>query len=183
MTVAVSLLRAINLGGKNTVRMDALRAAHEGLGLKDVQTYIQSGNAVFRTKLKNPNAIGRQLEDAIEKSHGFRPPVIVRTAAELRDVVARNPFAGRKDVEPNKLAVLFLAGKPEPAAAEKLRGIKVGPEEFHLSGSELYVYFPEGMGRSKFSAALVDKTLQTTATARNWNTVTKLLAMAEALEE
>jgi uncharacterized protein (DUF1697 family) len=181
MTVAVSLLRAINLGPKNQVRMEALSALHEELGLTDVKTYVNSGNVVFRTKLRDVKALERKLEDAIERHHGFRPPVIIRTAEELRDAVARNPFAGRKGIEPAKLHVVFLAGRPDAAAAERIRGIKVGPEEAYLSGRELYVYYPDGAGRSKFTAALIDKSLSTTGTARNWNTVTKLLEMAEAL--
>lgn len=182
MTVAISLIRGINVGGHNLVKMDVLRTLHEALGLAEVRTYIQSGNVVFRTKLKDPGAIGRKIEDAIEKGHGFRPVVMVRTAAELRDVVARNPFAGRSGLDPRKLAVSFLTGWPEAAGAEKLRSVNVGPEELHLSGRELYIYFPDGMGRSKLTPVLIEKTLKAAGTARNWNTVAKLLAMAEELE-
>jgi uncharacterized protein (DUF1697 family) len=182
MTVAVSLLRAINVGGNNMVSMETLRKLHEELGLKDVKTYVQSGNVVFRAKFRDVKALERKLEDALERRHGFRPPVLIRTAEELRDAVARNPFAGRKGIEPAKLHIVFLAGLPASGAAERIRAIKVGPEEAHLSGRELYVYYPDGAGRSKFTAALIDKSLSTTGTARNWNTVTKLLEMAEALD-
>jgi uncharacterized protein (DUF1697 family) len=179
--VAISLLRGINVGGNNMVRMEALRSMHEALGLADVRTYIQSGNVVFRTKLNDPAAIGRKLEDAVEKSLGFRPAVVIRTAEELRDVVANNPFAGRPGIEPNKLAVSFLTARPDAAAAERLRTIKADPEELHLVDRELYMYFPEGMGRSKLPPML-DRTFKIPGTARNWNTVMKLLAMAEELE-
>jgi len=178
MTVAVSLLRAINVGGNNLVRMEVLRALHEELGLTNVKTYVQSGNVVFRTKARDMKVLGRRLEDALERKHGFRPPVLIRTAEELRHTVARNPFAARKGIEPAKLHVVFLAGRPDPAREARMRAANRGPEEFYLSGSELYVYYPEGAGRSKFTAAA----LEVTGTARNWNTVTKLLAMAEALE-
>jgi uncharacterized protein (DUF1697 family) len=177
MTVAVSLLRAINVGGRNLVRMEVLRALHEEIGLTDVKTYVQSGNVVFRTKLRDLKPLERKLEDALERKHGFRPPVIIRTADELRDAVARNPFAGRKEIEPAKLHIVFLADRPEPAGEAKMRAANRGPEEFYVSGRELYVYYPEGAGRSKFTAA----PLAVTGTARNWNTVTKLLEMAEAL--
>ena len=179
--VAISLLRGINVGGNNMVRMEALRSMHEAVGLADVRTYIQSGNVVFRTKLKDPATVGRKIEDAIEKSHGFRPAVVIRTAAELRDVVARNPFAGRPDIEPNKLVVSFLAARPDAAAAERLRAVKANPEELHLVDRELYIYFPEGMGRSKL-VPMLDKASKIAGTARNWNTVMKLLSMAEELE-
>ena len=163
------------------LRMDALRSMHETLGLSEVRTYIQSGNVVFQTKLKDPASVGRKLEDAIEKSHGFRPAVVIRTGEELRGVVARNPFAGRPGIEPNKLVVSFLTARPDAAAAERLRAIKAAPEELHLVDRELYIYFPDGMGRSKLPAML-DKAFKVPGTARNWNTVTKLLAMAEELE-
>lgn len=163
------------------VRMDALRSMHEALGLADVKTYIQSGNVVFRTKLKDPAAIGRKIEDAVEKSHGFRPAVVIRTAPELRDVIARNPFAGRSGIEPNKLVVSFLTARPDAAAAERLHAVKADPEELHLVDRELYIYFPEGMGRSKL-VPMLDRTFKIPGTARNWNTVLKLLTMAEELE-
>jgi len=182
MTVGISLLRGINVGGHNLVRMEALCALHESLGLREAQTYVQSGNVVFRAKPRDIRALERRIEDAIEKSHGFRPGVVVRTATELRDAIAHNPFHGRSGIEPNKLLVVFLASQPDDAAGEKLRGIKVGAEEFHLIGRELYIYFPEGVGRSKFTTALIEKTLKTAGTGRNWNTVTKLMEMAEALE-
>ena len=182
MTVAISLLRAINVGGNNLIRMEALRTAHEALGLADVQTYVQSGNVVFRTKLRDVAGLGRRIEDSIEQSHGFRPGVIVRTADEMRDAIARNPFEGRKGMEPAKLQVVFLAGMPDAAVGERLRSVHAGPEEFHLSGRELYIYYPEGMGRSKFPA-LISKTLKIAGTSRNWNTVTKLAEMAAELEK
>ncbi|HKE21262.1 MAG TPA: DUF1697 domain-containing protein [Bryobacteraceae bacterium] len=181
MTAAVALIRAINVGGRNMIRMEALRAAHEGLGLVDVQTYVQSGNVVFRAQPAAVKNLGRRIEDAIEKGHGFRPGVVVRTAEELRGAIALNPFAGRKRIEPAKLLVIFLIAEPDPAAAEKLRAIQDVPEEFHLIGRDLYIYFPNGQGRSKFPP-LAEKTLKTPGTGRNWNTVTKLLEMAEALE-
>jgi uncharacterized protein (DUF1697 family) len=179
--IAISLLRGINVGGNNMVRMDALRSMHEALGLADVKTYIQSGNVVFRTKLKDPAAIGRKLEDAIEKSHGFRPAVVIRTAAEMREIVARNPFEGRAGIEPAKLVVSFLTARPDAAAVERLATIKPNPEELRLVDRELYIYYPEGQGRSKLTSAL-EKTFKIPGTARNWNTVMKLLDMAEELE-
>jgi len=97
MTAAVALIRAINVGGRNMIRMEALRAAHEGLGLVDVQTYVQSGNVVFRAQPAAVKNLGRRIEDAIEKGHGFRPGVVVRTAEELRGAIALNrTFAVRQ---------------------------------------------------------------------------------------
>jgi len=127
MTVAISLLRAINVGGNNLIRMEALRTAHEALGLADVQTYVQSGNVVFRTKLRDVAGLGRRIEDSIEQSHGFRPGVIVRTADEMRDAIARNPFEGRKGMEPAKLQVVFRPRRTRGVPPERPRALHLLP--------------------------------------------------------
>jgi uncharacterized protein (DUF1697 family) len=182
MGVAVAMVRGINVGGYRKVRMEALRGWCEALGLRDVQTYVQSGNLVFRTAKRDLEALRKQIEDAIERGAGFRADIVLRTTAELRGVVARNPFAGRADVEPRKLAVTFLAGDPGEEARAKLRAIPAAPEELRVEGRELYIHFPNGMGRPKLSMPLVERTLRIPATSRNWNTVTMLLEMAEKLE-
>jgi len=182
MAVIVSLLRGINLASHNRVKMDALRALYESLGLRDVQTYVQSGNVVFKTTERDLAKLSGRIEEAIERGFGFRPGVIVRTTAELRDAIARNPFAARRGIEPGKLLVTFLAGDPAPEARERLLQIDTAPEEMRMDGRELYIYYPNGMGRPKVAWAQLEKTLKTPGTGRNWNTVTKLLEMAEALE-
>ncbi len=106
------MLRAVNVGGHNLIRMEALRTVYESLGLQDSQTYVQSGNVVFRTTERNLPRLTKQIEDAIERAFGFRPAVIVRTPAELRDVIARNPFAERRGIEPNKPARCFSCRQP-----------------------------------------------------------------------
>jgi len=182
MPAIVCLLRGVNLGGHNLIKMDDLRALCASLKCRNPQTYVQSGNVVFESGEKNQVTLSRKIAAAIERKCGFRPSVILRTAAELRGVVQRNPFAGRSGIEPGKLLVTFLAEKPARAAAAALKKRAISPEELHLIGSEIYVYFPNGAGRSRLNWSSLDKTLQTTGTARNWNTVTKLLAMAEAIE-
>jgi uncharacterized protein (DUF1697 family) len=182
MPVIISMLRGVNLAGHNRIKMDALRALYASLGLRDAQTFIQSGNVIFRTEARDHALLSKRIENAIERKFGFRPGVIVRTTSELRDVIARNPFAKRREIDPAKLLVTFLASEPGPEARNKALSIKVGPEELRIDGRELYIYFPNGQGRSKLSLALVEKTLSTSGTGRNWNTVTKLLEMAETLE-
>ena len=163
--------------------MPRLRAAFEALGHEDVSTYVQSGNVVFRAAETDRARIAGKIEDAIERTFGHRPPVILRTTAELRDVVARNPFAGRAGIEPGKLAVTFLAGEASDEARVKLEGLPKTAEEMHLHRCELFTYFPNGMGKSKLSLPAVDRALKVAGTARNWNTVSKLLAIAEGLEK
>jgi uncharacterized protein (DUF1697 family) len=182
MPAVISMLRGINVGAHNRIKMDALRAVYESLGLRDVQTYVQSGNVIFSTKEKARTKLRTRIETAIHKKFGFRPDVILRSVSEMRDAIARNPFAGRRDIEPSKLLVTFLAEKPDGRAQQMIREIKAHPEELHLDGRELYVYFPNGMARPTLSWATLGKSLNTTGTGRNWNSVVKLLEMAEKLE-
>src|ERR1700704_894959 len=100
MAVIISMLRGVNVGGHNMIKMDALRALYESLGLRDAQTYVQSGNVVFRTQGRDLALIWKKIENGIERTFGFRPSVIVRTDSEMRDVIARNPFANRDGIEP-----------------------------------------------------------------------------------
>jgi uncharacterized protein (DUF1697 family) len=182
MPVIVSMLRGVNVGGHNKIKMDALRGLYESLGLRDVQTYVQSGNVVFRTKERNLAALGNKIENAIERSFGFRPVVVLRTSAELKNVIARNPFAKQSGIEPGKLLVTFLASHPAAEALEQVLKIKAGPEEMHIEWREVYIYFSNGQGRSKLSWVSVEKKLKTSGTGRNWNSVNKLLEIAEQLD-
>jgi uncharacterized protein (DUF1697 family) len=124
----------------------------------------------------------RRIEKAVEKTFGFHSDVILRTCSEMREVIARNPFAARRDIHSSRLLVTFLARDPGPEVRDKLRHIKTDPEEFRIHDSELYTFYPNGMGRSKMPWAAIEKILQTPGTARNWNSVTNLLAIGQKLE-
>jgi uncharacterized protein (DUF1697 family) len=182
MPVIVSLLRGVNVGSHNRIRMEVLREIYESAGLWDVRTYVQSGNVVFRTRERGLAGLAKRIEDAIDQALKFRPDVILRTSSELRDVIARNPFAARSGIDPCKLLVTFLAGHPSPEARAKALEIKADPEEFRIDGREFFMYFPNGMGRPKVTPGLFEKLLNTRGTGRNWNTVTKLLEVAQTLE-
>ena len=186
MPIIISMLRGVNVGGHNKIKMDALRALYESLKFTGCQTFIQSGNVIFKTKERNLAKLTSQIQTAIERSFGFRPGVILRTSDELRDIIARNPFAKRRSIEPGKLIVAFLASAPAAQARDNLLKLKTEPDELRFAaclpgaGRELYIYFPNGMGRSKLWP-LVERTLKVSCTARNWNSVTKMLAIADAL--
>ncbi len=182
MTVAISMLRGINVGSHKRVTMGALRGLYTSLGFEDPQTYVQSGNVIFKTRERDLAKLGRRIETGIESTFGFRSDVIIRTCSELKHVVARNPFAARPGIEPNKLLITFLAGDPSPEARDKVSKMKTDPEELWIDGRELYIYFANGMGRTKLQLTALEKILKTSGTARNWNSVTKMLAMAEKLE-
>ena len=176
------MLRSVNLPNHQKVDMQTLKTLCISLGLREVQTYIQSGNLVFRDGGEDPAALAKKLEEAMEAGFGFRPTVLIRTASELRKVIAKNPFAGRAKMEPSKLLVVFLDHAPAKPGRDKLLAIPCQPEEVHIHGSEVYIYYPEGMARPKIPLVRLEKALQCSSTGRNWNTVNKLLAMAEALE-
>jgi len=175
------MLRGINLG-KRRIKMDDIRTVFESVGCTDVATYVQRGNVVCRSKAGDLGALAKRIEKAIEQKFAFHSDVLTRTPAEMKDAIARNPFAGRKDVHPGKLLVTFLAAEPAKEAREQLRAIECAPDELHSSGRELYTYFPNGMARPKLKFAAVERAIKTEWTGRNWNTVTTLLKMAEELE-
>jgi uncharacterized protein (DUF1697 family) len=182
MKVLVSLLRGINLGGHHKIKMSELCALYGSLGHCDARSHINSGNVVFRTSEHDLAAVVKKLESAIEKKCGFHADVVVRSTAEMRDVIRRNPFAKRKEVEPGKLLVTFLPQKLTKDISEQIRNLKPDPAEMYLDGREIYTYFPDGAGRSKLFSGLSGRLLKNQGTARNWNTVLKLLEIAEELE-
>ena len=182
MPVIISMLRGINVGGHNIIKMDALRELYASLKFEDPQTYVQSGNVIFRSSQANLDKIAKRIQEAIEKKFKCRPEIILRTADDLRTVIKKNPFAKRPNIEPAKLLVSFLASDPGDQARETLRQQKFSPEEMHIATRELYIYFPNGMGKSKLPWSSLDKILHTPATGRNWNSVNKMLEMAEAME-
>ena len=181
MPAIIAMLRGVNLGPHNRIKMDELRALCTSLKLENAKTYLQSGNLVFASNERDLAVLAKKLEDAIEKRFGFRSAVLLRTMPEMRAVVKKNPFA-RREFDPAKLAVMFLNAELPIETRKQLESIKVGPEELKALPRELYVYFPEGMGRSKLSPA-IDRIIKKTGTGRNWNSVINLLVMAEEMEK
>ena len=175
----VSLFRGINVGGHNKIRMDDLKKVHEDLGLQDVVPYIQSGNVVFKSNSIDTAQIRTQIKESVEKTFGFSVEVLVRTADELQEIIANNPFAGQSDKESKWIVVLFLAARPGDTAQEDLRKAYTGPEEIFVRNNEVYIYYPDGIGRSKLTNTLLEKKLKTVGTARNWNTVLQLQNLIE----
>ena len=172
----IALLRGINLGARNRVSMPELRELLTGLGHEDVKTLLQSGNVVL-TSEETGEALEQALERAIADELGVESRVVVRTTRELAGVVKRDPFAGVAD-DPKRYQVSFLSGKPEAAVVRALEAADVAPEQVAVSGREIYAWHPEGIQRSPLAKLLTDAKLGVTATARNWNTVVKLLALA-----
>jgi uncharacterized protein (DUF1697 family) len=182
MPALISMLRAVNVGGHNKIKMDALRALYSSLGFENPQTYLQSGNVIFKTSERKLDIVAKHIQSAIKKKFNCTTDIILRTTAELRSVVTKNPFAKRPGIEPSKLLIAFLASDPGDEARKTLEDQKFAPEELHVAGRELYIYFPDGMGKSKLPWPRMYKILNTPGTGRNWTSVTKMLEMAENLE-
>jgi len=182
MAVMICMLRGVNLGAHNRVKMETLRAVCESLKLHDPQTYVQSGNVIFKTDERDLVKLTKRIESAIEKKFGFQTDVVLRSTVEMREVIARNPFAKRRGIEPSKLLVTFLASDPGEEARVKVRAIQCAPDELFIDGREIYINFPNGAGRPTLSWATIPKMLKVSGTARNWNSVAKMLEMAEKME-
>src|SRR5207302_10877912 len=129
MAVIISMLRGVNVGGHNKIKMDALRELYQSLKLRDAQTYVQSGNVIFRTDERDISRLAKRIEAGIERKFGFRPHVILRTTAEMEEVIARNPFVKRRGIEASKLLVTVLASDAGEEAQEKVRQLQCGQEE------------------------------------------------------
>lgn len=178
MAVLIAMLRGVNVGGHQKLPSATLKSVCEQAGFENARTYLQSGNAVFESDDAHPaKCLREELKNATKLDVG----VIVRTPKELRSVIKRNPFADAADKEPNRLLVVFLDDKPSAAAQANLEKLRTN-EEILFSGRELYAYFPTGAGVSKLANAFTEKKLGTMCTARNWNTVTALLKLAEEME-
>ena len=179
MTTFVSLFRGINVGGKRVVPMKELKELYESLGFKDVVTYIQSGNVVCSSNDTDMALVSQRIEESFTAKFGLHSNVIVRTATELEAIIERNPFQDQPTKEPKWQLVLFLATHPTDTALEDIHRAYTGPEELFLSGRELYVYYPNGVGNSKLTLALLEKKLKTAGTGRNWNTVLQLRKLSQ----
>jgi len=181
MPVYIAMLRGVNLGGRNKIKMDDLKTMCRSLKLRDPQTYVQSGNVIFGSDEKKPEKLAAMLQARIERGCGFRPEVIMRSSEEMRRAIAANPFAKDKGLEPARFLVTFLPAEVDAETRKQLLDLEIAPDVLRVSGREVFIYFYAGLGRSK-SWPRIEKVLKKAGTSRNWNSVTKMLEMAEALE-
>lgn len=180
MNFHIALFRGINVGGHNILPMKDLKVILEKLGAKNVTTYIQSGNVVFQSKQSDRLKLSQAISGAIDKNHGFAPQVLLLSPEDLKAAIAANPFP-EAEPEPKTLHLYFLTTHPAKPDWKKLESLKQTKEQYRLIAGVFYLYAPDGIGRSKL-AALVEKALGISVTARNWNTVTKLYALARQFE-
>ncbi|MBV9440151.1 MAG: DUF1697 domain-containing protein [Candidatus Eremiobacteraeota bacterium] len=165
------------MAGHQTVTMADVRAAFDALGLTDVQTVLQSGNVVFRTPPGKRSNLAGSIESALRERLGLVADAFVRSGDDLRQIVARNPFADAAERDPARFVLILLKDAPPASALSKLQAAIVRRETVRADGPHLYAIYPDGQGRSKLTTALIERTLATRATARNWNTIRRLLTL------
>lgn len=166
----ITLLRGINVGGRNPVPMAELRLLYEQNGCRSVSTYIQSGNVIFVSEISDRAELAGLLERAVETTFGVSTPVLLRTFAELRKVAKSHPFGA----DTSQSHVTFLAERPQRKAIESLAGIDVSPDRFKVVGLDVYLVYPNGVHGSRLTGALLERHLGVAGTARNWRTVARL---------
>jgi uncharacterized protein (DUF1697 family) len=173
----VSLLRGINVGGK-TLKMDGLLKVYESLGLRDVKSYIQSGNVLFNAKDDDAGNVKEELQNRIRSRSGLEVTVIMRNRREIRRIIERNPFIGSGGGKLDRMYVTFLDEDPKGGLPHDLRPVADTNDDFRVIGTEIYLYCPGGYGKTVFSNSYFEKKLGVRATTRNWKTVTELNRIA-----
>lgn len=181
MPTYIAMLRGINVGGHNRIKMDQLRESLADLGLKRVATYIQSGNMVFDSAKLAPATLATKIEQKLLKDCGISSLAVTRSAKEMAAIVKANPFLRDSSLDPSKLHLYFLAEPPAPAVAKELRSLASKPDLAHLAEREIYLYLPNGVSGSTVWNSPIERRLLKRATMRNWKTVTTLHEMAQAL--
>ncbi len=173
MTQYIAFLRAINVGGR-MVKMEELKKMLAMPGIKNIRTYIQSGNVVFDSAETDKDALVKKIETKLQKALGFEVKTLLRTIPEIEAIVKKNPFG--KYAEDMALHVSFLSGEADKALTEQLLSLQTEFEQFKVVGTEVYILVRKGgYGETKFSNTFLEKKLKLSATTRNWATVNKML--------
>jgi uncharacterized protein (DUF1697 family) len=175
MTAFVALLRSVNLAKTSRMTMADLRAAVDGLQLRAARTIAHTGNILFEADAAIP-ALEKGIHDAITKAFGFNTEVFVRDAAGFRALVEHNPFPEHAKADPAHLVAMVMRKAPPAEAVAAARAAIVGREEIAAVGADVYLWYPDGIGTSKFSGGLIERRLGQLGTTRNWNTVLKIAA-------
>jgi uncharacterized protein (DUF1697 family) len=184
MPTYISLLRGINVSGQKTIPMEELRAAYGAAGFQDVRTYVQSGNVVFSADDKKADSVRATIQSAIKRTFGFEVPVVVRTLAELRKVIATVPLTKAQLADAARAHVTFLDSKPTPQSLKSLLHLPSKPPDlFIIKGREIYLHTPNGYGRTLLNNTFFEKRLKVNATTRNWRTVLELQKLGAEVEE
>lgn len=181
MTTYISILRGINVSGQKSIRMKSLKELYEKLGFEEVKTYVQSGNIVFRSSELNAERLEEKISRQIIKEFGFEVPVMVMSMEQLKKIISNNPLSKDPRKEPAYLHVTFLASAPPEVRMNMIENKKSEGEAIEVSGKAVYLYCPNGYGKTKLSNNFLESILQVTATTRNWKTTQQLYKIAEEI--
>jgi len=180
MQTYISFLRGINMTGHNSIKMTDLSGLYMNLGLNDSETFIQSGNVIFNFTTDKPlSALSAKIEKAIFERFNYTVPVMIRTIQELKYLFSVNPFLMEENFDPSKMAVLFLHEEPSETQIQKVADIDYPPDKFKIIDSEIFIYCPNGFGRTKLYTNFFEKKMGVIGTGRNWKTITTILNIAE----
>lgn len=177
MNTYLALLRGINVSGQKLIKMAELRDHLKEIGFKDVETYIQSGNIVFKSDVNNPIALSEEIADKILQEYGFDVPVLVKTREEFETVFSGNPYLTSRNEDVKYLHVTLLEEEFAGDANTLFLPFTTKNEEYSACKKEIYLFFPDGYGKTKLTNNLIEKKLGVRATTRNWKTITKLMEM------
>jgi len=167
----VVLLRGINVGGKNKIKMIELKNMFESISFKNVKTYIQSGNVIFDYDFIDYIKLANQIEKKISENFGFSVKAVVRREDEFRKIVNNNPFLNEPGIEIDKLHVVLMENIPDPELVLLLDVKKEENERFVIISKEIYLYCPNGYGKTRLNNSMFEKKLKISATTRNWKTI------------
>lgn len=179
MTTYISILRGINVSGQKPIKMDALRKSYENLGFRSVTTYVQSGNVVFAGPPVKPEELALTITRQIQADFGFDVPVIVLTIDNLKQIIDSNPLLKDSDKDKAFLHVTFLSAKPPKFEINTIEEKRLSGEEISIADHAVYLYCPNGYGKSKLSNSFLETKLKVAATTRNWKTTNELLKIAQ----
>jgi len=182
MTTYISILRGINVSGQKLIKMEDLRKLYENLDLHNVTTYVQSGNVIFTSNKIEPHEAEQKISRQIEKEFGFNVPVIVLTVDKLKYIIENNPFIKDPDKDPAFLHVTFLSSMPDHFDPKMIESKKQEGEEISFSDNTVYLYCPNGYGRTKLTNNFLEARLKVGATTRNWKTTNELFKMTAELQ-
>ncbi len=174
MPTYVAIFRGVNVAGHKIIKMQNLRASFGALGFRRVRTYVQSGNVIFETTKASSKNLSKTIEEKILNEFGYSVPFALRTSSEIKQIASEHPFLNEKGIDDSKLHVTFLSAFPAEAALRRVEGLNALPDRFLIKGREVYLYCPNGYGRTKLSNNTFEKLLSVEATTRNWRTVNAL---------
>jgi len=178
MHTYISILRGINVSGQKLIKMDALKSMYTNLHFENVKTYVQSGNVIFRAKNNDPKILERSISSQIKADWGFEVPVIVLDAVSLKTIIEDNPLAKDSLKDASFLHITFLSDPPAKFDKESILAKRQPNEEIVFTSKAIYLYCPNGYGKTKLNNNFLESKLKVTATTRNWKTTNELLKLA-----